>query len=65
MQQKRMDGFFEIFPDGRLIYLIRNPQSWYSAALQAEPVKYEDVKKSVKYWKAGLRSVVKNSGNNT
>jgi hypothetical protein len=59
MQQNNIEGFLEIYPDGKLIYLIRNPQSWYSAALQAEPEKYADVKKSVKYWKAGLRSALK------
>jgi len=56
--KENMESFFEIYPDGRLIYLVGNPHSWYISALQAEPEKYADVNWSVMRWKERLRSVL-------
>ena len=42
--------FFEIYPDGRLISLIRNPQNWFLFAKGHWPEKYEDVGLAVNYW---------------
>ena len=53
-----MEVFFDIFPDGRFIYLVANPQNWYSSALRAEPGKYADVKWSVMRWKQSLHSAL-------
>jgi hypothetical protein len=58
MLQENMEVFFDIFPDGRFIYLVANPQNWYSSALQAEPGKYADVKWSVMRWKENLHSAL-------
>jgi hypothetical protein len=56
--QENMEAFFDIYPDGRFIYLVANPQNWYSSALRAEPAKYADVKWSVMGWKESLNSVL-------
>jgi hypothetical protein len=56
--QENMEAFFDIYPDGRFIYLVANPQNWYSSALRAEPAKYADVKWSVMGWKESLNSVI-------
>ena len=56
--KENMESFFEIFPDGRLISLVRNPHHWYSSALQAEPEKYADVNWSMMRWKDSLHSAL-------
>ena len=56
--KENMEVFFDIFPSGRFIYLVANPQNWYSAALQTEPGKYADVKWSVMRWRESLHSAI-------
>ncbi|CAB1056250.1 hypothetical protein D1BOALGB6SA_986 [Olavius sp. associated proteobacterium Delta 1] len=56
--KEKTAGFFSIYPDGRLICLIANPQTWYRSALQAQPEKYADVNWSVMRWQENLRSVL-------
>ena len=56
--KENMEVFFDIFPDGRFIYLVANPQNWYSSALRAKPGKYADVKWSVMRWKESLHSAI-------
>jgi hypothetical protein len=49
-------AFFDIYPDGRLIFLIANPQYWYRCALQAESEKYADVSRAVIRWQEHFHS---------
>ena len=56
--KENMEGFFNIYPEGRLISLIGNPHNWYNSALQAEPEKYADVNWSVMRWQQSLHSAL-------
>jgi hypothetical protein len=56
--KENMEGFFNIYPDGRLISLIGNPHIWYRSALQEEPEKYADVNLSVMRWQENLHSAL-------
>jgi len=56
--EENMEVFFDIFPYGRFIYLVVNPQNWYSSALRAEPGKYADINWSVMRWKQSLHSAI-------
>ena len=56
--KENMEVFFDIFPYGRFIYLVANPQNWYGSALRAEPGKYADVKWSVMRWKESLHAAL-------
>ena len=38
-----MEFFFEIYPDGRLISLVRDPKNWFQSALRHLPEKYGDL----------------------
>jgi hypothetical protein len=56
--KENMEVFFDIFPYGRFIYLVANPQSWYGSALRGEPGRYADVKWSMMRWKESLHSAL-------
>jgi hypothetical protein len=48
--KENVDLFFETYPDGRLISLIRDPQNWLPFARIHWPEKYEDVSLAVNQW---------------
>ena len=58
-KQADLDSFFEIYPDGRLICLIPDPQIWYRTDLHAEPEVYADVRESIKRWKNEINSALR------
>jgi hypothetical protein len=45
-----MELFFETYPDGRLISLIRDPQNWLPFARMHWPKRYEDVSLALNQW---------------
>jgi hypothetical protein len=55
MSQKNMASFFEIYPDGRLISIIRDPKNWYPSALRHDKKikkdKYTDIHGAMNQWK--------------
>ncbi|MEJ2363407.1 MAG: sulfotransferase [Deltaproteobacteria bacterium] len=48
--KENMELFFETYPDGRLISLIRAPQDWLPFARIHWPEKYDDVRVSLERW---------------
>jgi hypothetical protein len=48
--KENMELFFETYPDGRLISLIRDPKNWLSFARTHWPKRYEDVSVAVSQW---------------
>ena len=56
--KENLEGFFNIYPDGRLISLVQNPHNWYRSALQEEPEKFEDVNRSVVRWKKSIQAAL-------
>jgi hypothetical protein len=50
-----MESFFEIYPDGRLISLIRKPESWFACACAHEPEFYGNTKQAIRRWNKSVR----------
>ena len=50
MSDKNIDLFFKIYPNGKLISIIRDPKSWLMSA-KKHSKSYEDTKVSLEWWK--------------
>lgn len=57
-----IDSFFQIYPDGRLISIIRDPKNWYPSALKhkAHKSKYQDIRKALDLWKKNAQAILRN-----
>ena len=55
MQQESMESFFDIYPDGRLISLVRKPENWFACARAHAPEIYGDAKEAISRWKESVR----------
>jgi hypothetical protein len=53
------NSFFEIYPDGRLIALIRDPADWFASASSYEPPIYGNVESAISHWKKHVREAIK------
>jgi hypothetical protein len=51
-----MEFFFEIYPDGRLISLVRDPKNWFPSALRHVPQKYGDLEGALSQWNECARA---------
>jgi hypothetical protein len=60
MDKDNMEAFFEIYPDGRLISIIRDPKNWYPSAAKHKPLVYEDINKSLDLWQTSARAMLRN-----
>jgi len=59
-KQENMDIFFEVYPDGRLISLIRDPKNWFPSALRHGPKLYGDIKLAIFQWKESAQAMLRN-----
>jgi hypothetical protein len=55
-----MEFFFEIYPDGRLISLVRDPKNWFPSALRHGPDKYGDLEGALSQWNESARAQLGN-----
>ncbi len=55
-------AFFEVYPDGRLISIVRDPRNWFPSAHGHETAKnkYEDIRGALDQWKENTRSMIRN-----
>jgi hypothetical protein len=60
MDKDNMESFFEIYPDGRLITIIRNPKNWYPSASRHKPLIYGDINKSLDLWQTSAKAMLRN-----
>jgi hypothetical protein len=60
MAKENMDAFFNIYPDGRLISVIRDPRNWYPSAANHKPLVYGDVRKALSLWESNARTMLRN-----
>jgi hypothetical protein len=60
MSKKNMESFFEIYPDGRLISLVRDPRNWYPSAVRHKPKVYGDIREAVGLWKKSTQAMLWN-----
>lgn len=60
MRRDNMESFFEIYPDGRLISVIRDPRNWYPSAARHKPKVYGDIGKALDIWKKSAQAMIRN-----
>ena len=59
-----MESFFEVYPDGRLISVIRDPKNWFPSALRHNEFikrdKYADMKLALSQWRESALATIWN-----
>jgi hypothetical protein len=55
-----MESFFEIYSDGRLISIVRDPKNWFPSALRHDPLKYGDIKSALGLWCKSTQAMMRN-----
>ena len=60
MRKDNMESFFEIYPAGRLISVIRDPRNWYASAARHKPKVYGDIGKALDIWKKSAQAMIRN-----
>ena len=58
MQHQAENNFFDIYPDGRMIAIIRDPVDWFVSASRREPPVYGDVERALGFWKKSVRGIM-------
>ncbi len=59
-KQENMEFFFDVYPDGRLISLIRDPKNWFPSALRHGPKLYGDIKLAILQWNESAQAMLRN-----
>jgi hypothetical protein len=60
MKDNNMKSFFDIYPDGRLISIVRDPQNWFPSATRHKLKKYGDIRHALDQWLDSAKSMVQN-----
>jgi hypothetical protein len=67
MIKANMETFFKIYPDGRLISIVRNPKNWFPSALRHNAKikrnKYVDIETALSQWKENTQAAIWNKDN--
>jgi hypothetical protein len=58
--ESNMLPFFETYPDGRLISVVRDPKNWFPSANRHQEKNYGDITKALDQWNESARSIVRN-----
>ena len=58
--KENMELFFETYPDGRLISLVRDPKNWLPLARMHWPERYEDVSLALDHWNESVQAMLRN-----
>jgi hypothetical protein len=60
MNKDNMETFFEIYPDGKLISLIRDPKNWYPSAIRHKPRICRDIEEGIDLWRESAQAMIWN-----
>jgi hypothetical protein len=62
MVQESIELFFSVYPDGRLISIIRDPKNWFPSAHRHrdKKKKYENIESASRQWAENAKAMVKN-----
>jgi hypothetical protein len=60
MTKNNMKSYFDIYPDGRLISVIRDPKNWFPSAIRHQLDKYGDINHALDQWLDSAESMVQN-----
>ncbi len=55
-----MQSFFEIYPDGRLISILRDPKNWFPSASRHIKAKYGDIRQALSQWRENAEALLNN-----
>ena len=58
MQNEAINNFFEIYPEGRFIALVRKPEHWIVSASRLEPQLYGNAESALGDWKESVRAAL-------
>jgi len=58
--KENMESFFEVYPDGRLISVVRDPKSWFTSAQKPWPGSYTDVGQALSEWNKSAQAMLWN-----
>ena len=62
MTSDNMESFFEIYPDGRLISIVRDPKNWYPSAVRHKPRICRGIQEGIELWKNSAKAMLRNKG---
>ena len=57
---ENMDQFFRIYPDGKLITLVRDPLNWFPSAMRHVHDKYGNLENAVAQWLTNAQAAIAN-----
>ena len=62
MLEENVASFFEIYPEGRIFSVIRDPKNWYPSAAKHNPKskKYRDIENALQQWNESAQSMLRN-----
>jgi len=60
MNMDNVESFFEIYPDGRLISVVRDPKNWFPSAVRHDPLKYGDIRSALGLWRESTQAMIQN-----
>jgi hypothetical protein len=60
LYEENMKSFFDVYPDGRLISIVRNPKNWFPSASRHRPAVYSNIRDSLELWKTSASSMLRN-----
>lgn len=58
MKIENTERFFEVYPDGKLICIIRDPKSWYASARKHNKSKYAEITKAIELWNLSTKAIL-------
>ena len=58
--KENMRSYFDIYPDGRLISVIRDPNNWFPSAVRHNLEKYGDVRQALTQWNESAQAMLWN-----
>jgi hypothetical protein len=61
MNEANMQAFFETYPDGRLISILRDPRNWFPSAAKHKPAVYGDIGQSLNLWCQSAAAMLRNN----
>ncbi len=60
MLKNNMKSYFDVYPDGRLISVIRDPKNWFPSATRHLSDKYGDIRQALEQWCDSTEAMVSN-----
>jgi hypothetical protein len=60
MYEESLMSFFEVYPDGRIISIIRNPKNWYPSAVRHGQKRYGEIKNALAQWIDSANAMIRN-----